>query len=674
MPERRHRTRWRRRLAVFGPALIVVLTGALSFSALRHVLDTRGWVEHTRDVMETSDALLTSLLDGETGQRGYLLTHDSTFFAPFHGTELRAMAALSRLRLLTGDNRIQQRRIDSLQSIVDRRFVVLDSTITAARVGKYDVAREMVTYGPGSSLMARTRTLIDGINHEELQLLVVRRARERQSVELATFVIVLGSLIAGLLAFLVNAKYDQALIDRRVAVDELQGANEKLQEQAIELEHQADASQSVALEAEQASEQAQEALHFAEESERRAERLQTATEAFTAALSLSEVSNLVVDQAMQAVGAQSGALAAFDDDPTRLRFLAVRNIPSIHEGDTISLDESRPMCTAVREEHPIVSEGFDETAQKFPDIADDHRRDGVQAFAAYPMQYDGKTTGVIVMRFNRARALPPADRALMTAMSRIATEAFERARLYDAERAARAAAESANRAKAAFLASMSHELRTPLQAALGFAQLVRSEVYGPINEAQGEVLGRVERSQTHLARLIDDILDFARLEAGRVRMKVEEVPLTEVIADLTPLVEPQAVAKKIELALLPPPDSLRVTADRHRLRQILVNVVGNAIKFTPEMGTIRVGAIADGSVVRIQVRDTGIGIPADRQQAIFEPFVQVEDGLTRTASGAGLGLAISRDLARAMGGDMTVESETGKGSTFSVVLPIVAPV
>jgi signal transduction histidine kinase len=147
------------------------------------------------------------------------------------------------------------------------------------------------------------------------------------------------------------------------------------------------------------------------------------------------------------------------------------------------------------------------------------------------------------------------------------------------------------------------------------------------------------------------------------------VVLAEVIGDLGQLVEPQAAKKKIELALLPPEDGLSVIGDRHRLQQILVNLVGNAIKFTPEGGTIRVGALADGDSVLIAITDTGMGIPADRLQAIFEPFVQVEDSLTRTASGAGLGLAISRDLARAMGGDMKVESELGKGSTFSVILP-----
>jgi signal transduction histidine kinase len=143
-----------------------------------------------------------------------------------------------------------------------------------------------------------------------------------------------------------------------------------------------------------------------------------------------------------------------------------------------------------------------------------------------------------------------------------------------------------------------------------------------------------------------------------------------VINDLGPLVEPQAAAKSIALALLPPEESLRVAADRQRLQQILVNLVGNAIKFTPQDGTIRVGARNIDGKVHIQVQDTGVGIPRDRLQAIFEPFVQVDAELTRTASGAGLGLAISRDLARAMGGDITVESTVGEGSTFSVVLPM----
>jgi signal transduction histidine kinase len=196
-------------------------------------------------------------------------------------------------------------------------------------------------------------------------------------------------------------------------------------------------------------------------------------------------------------------------------------------------------------------------------------------------------------------------------------------------------------------------------------------VYGPINEQQSEALGRVERSQMHLTRLIDDVLDFARLEAGRVSVTLAPVSVTEVITDLMSLVEPQATAKNIELFLLPPVGTLRVLADRHRLQQVLVNLVANAIKFTPERGIVRVGAVRLGDHVVMRVRDTGMGIPADRLDAIFEPFVQVDDGLTRSQTGAGLGLAISRDLARAMGGDLTVESEVGEGSSFSIILPVV---
>jgi signal transduction histidine kinase/CHASE3 domain sensor protein len=664
------RSRLIRRLTVFGPALIVVLTGALSYSALRRTLDTRALVEHSRDVLDASEGLLTAVLDGETGERGFLLTHDSTYLAPYHGTGTRAKLALERLHALTVDDPVQQRRLDTLRSTVDRRFVLLDSVVRIEVLGQTVPARNIVAHGAGRKLMEEIRRLVDRINAGEVRLLAIRRARERRAMAITTAAVVVGTLVAALLAFIVNMRFDDALLQRRVALTELQAANERLQDQAIELEHQADASQSAALEAEQATEQAHEALHLAEESERRAERLQAATEAFTGALSLSQVASLIVEQSMLALGAQSGALAALDADRKNLRILAVQRVSAFHIDDVVPLDEQRPICLAVRDGRPIISESLAETREKFSAISSEDTIDAVESVAVYPMQYAGVTIGAIVVRFTKPHAMSAADRALMSAMSRIAAEALERAQLYDAERAARFAAESANRAKAAFLASMSHELRTPLQAALGFAQLVRSGVYGPINDAQAEVLGRVERSQTHLARLIDDILDFARLEAGHVRMRVEDVAVGDVIADLTPLVEPQAAAKRIELSLLPPPPSLHVLADRQRLRQVLVNIVGNAIKFTPEAGTIRVAAAVDGTKSMIQVQDTGIGIPRDRLEAIFEPFVQVDDSLTRTAAGTGLGLAISRDLARAMGGDLTVESELGHGSTFTVSLPL----
>jgi signal transduction histidine kinase len=437
----------------------------------------------------------------------------------------------------------------------------------------------------------------------------------------------------------------------------------------VELEAQSEAAQAAATEAEQATESAQNALEAVEESERRASRLQAATEAFSGALALNDVAELIIDQALSALGAHSGIIGAVEENGD-LRVVATRDVGETTPGVIIDPTRRTPLSAAVKRGQPVVLRTAAEVQAEFPDIVSRHQTDGIQSVGAFPIQNGGRVIGGLLVRFTRPRAMTRNDMSFMAAMSRIAGEALERARLFEAERTARTAAESANRAKAAFLASMSHELRTPLQAALGFAQLIRSGLYGPINPDQSEVLGRVERSQTHLTRLIDDILDFARLEAGRVRMNVEEVSIAEAINQLGPLVESQATKKHIALSLVPPAVPLVVAADKHRLQQILVNLVGNAIKFTPEAGAIRVGAAGDGELVTIQVWDSGPGIPADRLQSIFEPFVQVNDGHTRQHAGVGLGLAISRDLARAMGGELAVESVLGVGSTFSVRLPL----
>jgi signal transduction histidine kinase/CHASE3 domain sensor protein len=626
MPDRRKRNRLARRLTVFGPALILILTGILAYGVLRRVLDTRRLVMHARDVIDASATLLTSMLDAETGQRGFLLTHDTAFLDPFHGAPARAESSLARLRRLTADNPAQQQRLDTLDTKIKRRVVVLDSTIEAERQGRTDLVRGIVRFGPGRSLTSDIRRLVEEVRADEGRLLEERQTLEARTTTLSEVIVLAGTLLAALLAFVVNRNLDAALRDRRAANEGL-----KLQTQ-------------------------------------RAERLQAATEAFTSALSLEEVGNSIVDHTMTALGAKSGGLAVVEGP--MLRFVALRNITSVSIGSTLPIEAPLPLTTAIRERVPVIVTNVAEMESRFPEIRQMHNVDGVQAVAIYPLALRDAVLGALIVRWNEAHELTPRDHAFMSAMSRIATETLDRARLFEAERDARSEAEAANRAKAAFLASMSHELRTPLQAALGFAQLMRSGMYGQINEQQSEVLARVERSQTHLARLIDDILDFARLEAGRVRMSSEPVRLLDVINDLAPLVEPQAAAKQIDLLLLPPPEGLVVTADRHRLQQILVNIVGNAIKFTPEQGSIRVGALRENGKAIISVQDTGIGIPADRLQAVFDPFVQVDASLTRTSSGAGLGLAISRDLARAMGGDIRAESEVGRGSTFFVSLPL----
>ncbi len=247
----------------------------------------------------------------------------------------------------------------------------------------------------------------------------------------------------------------------------------------------------------------------------------------------------------------------------------------------------------------------------------------------------------------------------------------------EAERA-RAAAEEANQAKSLFLANMSHELRTPLNAIGGYTQLIELGVHGPVTDAQRTSLGRVHKAQARLLGLINDVLNYAKLEGGRVEYDLRSVDVRDIVADVAPLVEPQLAAKGLGLTLALPDTPCLVWADREKLGQVLVNLLSNAIKFTdardvatgaPGRVTVAVGTRAGtGDQVFLRVADTGRGIPRDKQDAIFEPFVQVRTGYAQATEGTGLGLAISRDLARGMGGDLRVRSREGSGSTFTVAL------
>jgi len=245
----------------------------------------------------------------------------------------------------------------------------------------------------------------------------------------------------------------------------------------------------------------------------------------------------------------------------------------------------------------------------------------------------------------------------------------ERDRLFREMEAAKAEAESANRAKAEFLAAMSHELRTPLNAIGGYVQLLEIGVHGPVSPPQMSALERISANQRHLLSLINDILSFARVEAGSLDFDIQPLSALAVLESLEPLVAPQAEARGVAYTLRGCDENLRLLGDSERVRQILLNLVGNAIKFTPEGGWVVLSGEEDGEWVSLEVRDNGIGIAPAEQERIFDPFQQLGRMLNRPKDGVGLGLAISRDLARAMGGDLAVSSTLGQGSTFTLRLP-----
>ncbi|HEV8497423.1 MAG TPA: PAS domain S-box protein [Gemmatimonadaceae bacterium] len=235
-------------------------------------------------------------------------------------------------------------------------------------------------------------------------------------------------------------------------------------------------------------------------------------------------------------------------------------------------------------------------------------------------------------------------------------------------RDARQEAEHANAAKSQFLATMSHELRTPLNAIAGYVDLLDAGVRGDLNPEQRDDLRRIKRSEETLLRLIDNVLSFAKLESGRLEYHFEEVRLNEFVDTLESFIAPRLTQKGLTYSFAPCALDTVVSIDRDKVEQILLNLLSNAVKFT-DTGGIDVRCVTDETHVRIRVHDTGRGMHPDLLDSIFEPFVQGDRSLTRTAEGTGLGLSISLQLARAMGCDITVESIPGDGSTFTLVLP-----
>ena len=234
---------------------------------------------------------------------------------------------------------------------------------------------------------------------------------------------------------------------------------------------------------------------------------------------------------------------------------------------------------------------------------------------------------------------------------------------------ARASAEAANRAKSDFLAMMSHELRTPLNAIGGYADLIELGVHGAVTPEQRTALQRIQSSQRHLLGLINGVLNYAKIDAGAVHYLVENVLLDETINTCEALVTPQARTKGLELRRPQCPKDLMARADREKVQQVVLNLLSNAVKFTEKGAiTLECGS-GDNGTVFIRVTDTGRGIAPDRIESVFQPFVQIEATLTRASEGVGLGLAISRDLARGMGGDLSAASQIGRGSIFTLTLP-----
>jgi PAS domain S-box-containing protein len=271
------------------------------------------------------------------------------------------------------------------------------------------------------------------------------------------------------------------------------------------------------------------------------------------------------------------------------------------------------------------------------------------------------------------RVVPHGEGDVVTGAIAFIQDVTERVRREDDLRNATARAEAANHAKSEFLAAMSHELRTPLNVIIGYADLLESDVGGSLSPRHREQVSRIRSTGWHLVGIIEEILTFSRVEAGKEKIGLESVDVAGLTHDAIELMKHQAAAKKLALDVCTPSEPVIAVTDPLKLRQILLNLIGNAVKFTSR-GEVKVELIPDGDVFTVAVQDTGPGIPEKSRERIFEPFTQLDSvAHSQARAGTGLGLPISRRLAHLLGGELSLTSEQGKGSRFALTLPIAGP-
>ena len=388
------------------------------------------------------------------------------------------------------------------------------------------------------------------------------------------------------------------------------------------------------------------------------------------------VLDAVVESAARLCNATDGLIARVDGDVLIPGVAKYGSLP-VPEARRISRDT--PVGRAIIERKTIhVHDLKAEVETEFMDSKPRQVISGARTLLTTPLLPKGKAFGAIVIRRKEVRPFSDKQIELLRTFADQAVIAIENVRLFQEIQEKSRQLETANerlkeldRLKSDFVSNVSHELRTPLTAIKGAVDLLLREVPGPLNENQTHHLSRVRSNTQHLAGLINDLLDLSKIEEGKIELDAGRVSLGGLVHEVMETVKPMAAEKPVLLEVEVPEPSVLVWADRDKVTQVLMNLIGNAIKFTPCDGTIGVSAANDlKGWVRVSIRDAGPGIPASEQEKIFEQFYQVTQDGGPKPKGTGLGLAISKSLVELHGGKIWVESEEGRGSTFSFTLPV----
>jgi len=479
---------------------------------------------------------------------------------------------------------------------------------------------------------------------------------------------------------------DGKLVETQFIVNVIRDVTEMIQqqllleEQANELEKHSAQAHALAHELERTNAELAASLVLAEESRSLAEqRAELLAHLHALTLSLShapaprDVAEIAVEEGRVAVGADHASLWLLSDDESLIRLERYHAMPDglATQYQELPADAPFPPADAIRSGETVVFEDQASLIARYPNLIELVERSGVASGISMPVRVGGRMIGALTYTYAAERSFSADFVASLRTFGKGVGLALDSTRTREALETARADAEAASEAKSSFLATMSHELRTPLNAIVGFTDLLQMGIVGAPTPLQAGYLERIRKSTEHLRQLIDDVLDLSRIEAGGLAVTVQIASAQEVMNEAVSLVRQDALDRGLTLDHTCR-NAINYLGDPLRVRQILVNLLSNAIKFTPSGGSVHLMCSPandiPGTVVFV-CEDTGVGIPREELDRIFEPFTQTGHVYTRTHGGTGLGLAISRRLARMMGGDVAVLSAVGKGSRFALTLP-----
>jgi CheY-like chemotaxis protein/signal transduction histidine kinase/CHASE3 domain sensor protein len=683
-----------RTAAGFAAAIaMVILIAFFGYRSLDTAAEGVVLTTHTLDVMRRVDSLFSSLKDAETGQRGYLLTDRESYLEPYNNARADIPGQFKELRRLTANNSRQQQLVDQLQRISDQRLAEMQETILLKRAGNAQGALAIVLTDRGKLLMDQIRDLADQLLEQDRATLASRIESSRQAGELTLVIIAGGAAILFVLiiaaAFLTSrdflAQQTEAWLQSGLAAlsERMQGEQrlEALGQNILEfLARHLDAAVGsiYIVEGGQFRRFAGYALPpgFAAATDTlrlgeglagqaaRENRIRVVTDVpaqylpVASTLGKSKPAHLLIAPANYGAVVQAVVELGF------FRALLPSDVELVRRaremiGIAVRSAKDRTRLEALLEETQRQSEEL-QTQQEELRVANEELTERGE-----------------VLKRSQAR-LESQQAELEQTNSQLEEQAgilesqrdeLQRAQVALSERAAELA--RSNQYKSEFLANMSHELRTPLNSSLILAQLLADNKPGNLNEEQVKFARTIFSAGNDLLALINDILDLSKIEAGKVEVQSESIVVAQAAEALCQAFEPMARERRLAFSCTVDPGTPeRIDTDPQRLGQILKNLLSNALKFT-ERGSIalRVCAAPEGQVA-FAVQDSGVGIPPAQQEIIFEAFRQADGSTHRKYGGTGLGLSISRDLARVLGGDVTVQSEVGKGSIFTLRLPL----